>query len=167
VEEPGHATLVSGTLLHHILCTRHHLTGLLLCVLRLRSRRHSAGVECRRSSGRPNGVLVDLLQKEVIANFKKVREQRGVPDDGPEVLEVLVEEILGGGYFPLKVSSGGLFLLQEQAGGLHTMTCSGSLGFNGLSVLDKSIEPLLKGLGLQVQRHGREEVATPTRGCDG
>jgi hypothetical protein len=34
---------------------------------------------------------VDLLQKEVIANFEKIRERRGVPDDGPEVLEVLVE----------------------------------------------------------------------------
>jgi hypothetical protein len=72
VEEPGHAALVPGTLLHHVLCTRHHLTGLLLCMLWLRSQRHSAGVECRRSSGWPNGVQVDLLQKEVIANFKKV-----------------------------------------------------------------------------------------------
>jgi hypothetical protein len=34
---------------------------------------------------------VDLLQKEVIVNFKKVWERRGAPDDGPEVLEALVE----------------------------------------------------------------------------
>jgi hypothetical protein len=34
---------------------------------------------------------VDLLQKEVIVNFKKVRERRGALDDGPEVLEALVE----------------------------------------------------------------------------
>jgi hypothetical protein len=37
---------------------------------------------------------VDLLHKEVIANFlnfKKVRERRGAPDDDPEVLEALVE----------------------------------------------------------------------------
>jgi hypothetical protein len=34
---------------------------------------------------------VDLLQKEVIANFKKVQERRGAPDDGPEVLKALVE----------------------------------------------------------------------------
>jgi hypothetical protein len=34
---------------------------------------------------------VDLLQKEVIVNFKKVREQWGASDDGPEVLEALVE----------------------------------------------------------------------------
>jgi hypothetical protein len=46
------------------------------------------------------------------------------------------------------------------------MTCSGSLGFSGVSVLDKSVKPLLKGLGLRVQRHGGE-VAAPTRGCSG
>jgi hypothetical protein len=57
----------------------------------LRSRRRSAGVERRRSSGRPSGVQVDLLQKEVITNFKKVQERRGASDDGPEVLEALVE----------------------------------------------------------------------------
>jgi hypothetical protein len=57
----------------------------------LRSRRRSVGVERRRSSGRANGVQVDLLQKKAITNFKKVREQRGAPDDGPEVLEALVE----------------------------------------------------------------------------
>jgi hypothetical protein len=33
---------------------------------------------------------VDLLQKEVIMNFKKVREWRGALDDGLEVLEALV-----------------------------------------------------------------------------
>jgi hypothetical protein len=33
---------------------------------------------------------VDLLQK-VIMNFKKVKERRGALDDGPEVLEALVE----------------------------------------------------------------------------
>jgi hypothetical protein len=43
-------------------------------------------------------------------------------------------------------------------------TCSSSLGFSGVGVLDKSVEPLLKGLVLRVQRHGREEVAMPTRG---
>jgi hypothetical protein len=59
--------------------------------LRLRSQRRSAGVERRRSNGRPNGVQVDLLQKEVIANFKKVRERRGAPDDGLEVLKALIK----------------------------------------------------------------------------
>jgi hypothetical protein len=44
------------------------------------------------------------------------------------------------------------------------MMCSGSLGFSG--VLDKSVEPLSKGLGLQVQRHSGEEAAAPTKGCD-
>jgi hypothetical protein len=58
--------------------------------LQLRSRRRSAGVERRRSSEQPSGVQVDL-PKEVIVNFKKVRERRGAPDDGPEVLEALVE----------------------------------------------------------------------------
>jgi hypothetical protein len=49
VEEPGHASLVHGSLLHHhVLHARHHHAGLLLCVLRLRSRRHSAGVDDRR-----------------------------------------------------------------------------------------------------------------------
>jgi hypothetical protein len=62
-------------LLHHVLHARHHLAGLLLYVLWLRSRRRSAGVEWCRSSGRPKGVLVDFLQKEVIANFKKVQER--------------------------------------------------------------------------------------------
>jgi hypothetical protein len=42
--------------------------------LQLRSWWRSAGVEHRRSSGRPSGVHVDLLQKEVITNFKKVWE---------------------------------------------------------------------------------------------
>jgi hypothetical protein len=41
-------------------------------MLRLRSRRRSAGIERRRSSRRPSSVQVDLLQKEVITNFKKV-----------------------------------------------------------------------------------------------
>jgi hypothetical protein len=59
--------------------------------LRLRSRKRSAGVECRRSSERSSGVEVDLLQKEVIGDFKKVQEQRRASDDGPEVLEALVE----------------------------------------------------------------------------
>jgi hypothetical protein len=59
--------------------------------LRLRSRRLSAGAERHRSNEQPSGVQVDLLQKEVIMNFKKVREWRGAPDDGPEVLEALVE----------------------------------------------------------------------------
>jgi hypothetical protein len=110
VEEPGHAALVHGLLLclHQVLRARHNLIGLLLCVLRLRSRRRSAGVERRRSSD----VQVDLLQK-VITNFKKVRERRGAPDDGPKVLEVLVEEILGGSCLPLEVGDGSLFLLQE------------------------------------------------------
>jgi hypothetical protein len=103
VEELGHAALVHGPLLrlHHVLRARHHLTGLLLCVLRLRSQRHSAGVERRRSSGRPGGVQVDLLQKEVITNFKKVQERRGAPNDDPKELEELVEEILRGGFLPL------------------------------------------------------------------
>jgi hypothetical protein len=57
---------------------------------------------------------------------------------------------LGGGYLPLEVGGGGLFLLQEQAGGLHTTTCSSSLGFSGVGVLDKSVEPLPKGLSLRV-----------------
>jgi hypothetical protein len=43
-----------------------------------------------------------------------------------------------------------LFLIQEQASGLHTTMCSGSLGFSGVSILDKSVEPPPKGLGLQV-----------------
>jgi hypothetical protein len=60
-----------------------------------------------------------------------------------------------------------MFLLQEQADGLHMMTCSGSLGFSGVGVLDKSVGPLSKGLGLWVQRHGGEEAAVPTRGCSG
>jgi hypothetical protein len=59
--------------------------------LRLRSRRHSAGVECRRSSKRSNGDPEVDLQKEVIANFKKVQEQRRASYDGPEVLEALIE----------------------------------------------------------------------------
>jgi hypothetical protein len=92
---------------------------------------------------------VDLLQKEVISNFKKVLERRA-PDDGLEVLEALVEETLGGSCLPLVVGGDGLFLLQEQASGLHTTTCSGSLGFSGVGVLDKSVEPLPKGLGLRV-----------------
>jgi hypothetical protein len=29
--------------------------------------------------------------EEVTTNFKKVRERRGAPDDGPKVLEALVE----------------------------------------------------------------------------
>jgi hypothetical protein len=57
---------------------------------------------------------------------------------------------LGGGCLPLEVGGGGLFLLHEQAGGLHTMTCSGSLGFSGVGVLDKSVEPLPMGLDLWV-----------------
>jgi hypothetical protein len=60
-----------------------------------------------------------------------------------------------------------MFLLQEQAGGLHTTMCSGSLGFSGVDILDKSVKQLPKGLGLQVRRHGGEETATPTRGCGG
>jgi hypothetical protein len=51
--------------------------------LQLRSRRRSAGVEHRRSSRRPSGVQVDLFQKEIIVNLKKVQERRGVSDDGP------------------------------------------------------------------------------------
>jgi hypothetical protein len=43
--------------------------------------------------------------------------------------------------------------------------CSGSLGFSDVDVLDKSIEPLLKGLVLRVRRHVEEEVAAPTRGA--
>jgi hypothetical protein len=35
---------------------------------------------------------VDLLQ-EVIVNFKKLRERRGASDDGPKVLEALVEAV--------------------------------------------------------------------------
>jgi hypothetical protein len=38
-----------------------------------------------------------------------------------------------------------MFLLLEQAGGLHMTTCSGSLGFSSVGVLDKSVEPLPKG----------------------
>jgi hypothetical protein len=57
----------------------------------LRSQRRSAGVECCRSSGRPSSVQVDLLQKKVITNFKKVQEWRGASNDGLEVLEALVE----------------------------------------------------------------------------
>jgi hypothetical protein len=60
--------------------------------LRLRSRRRSASVERRRSCGRPNSVQVNLLQ-EVIVNFKKLRERRGASDDGPKVLEALVEAV--------------------------------------------------------------------------
>jgi hypothetical protein len=40
--------------------------------LRLRIRRHSAGVERHRSSGQRSGAQEDLLQKEVIMRFKKV-----------------------------------------------------------------------------------------------
>jgi hypothetical protein len=47
------------------------------------------------------------------------------------------------------------------------MTCSGSLGFSGVDVLDKSVEPLSKGLGLRIRMHDGEEAAAPTRGCDG
>jgi hypothetical protein len=49
-------------------------------------------------------------------------------------------------------------------GDLHMTTCSDSLGFSNVGVLDKSVEPLPKGLGLQVRRHGGEEVVVPTRG---
>jgi hypothetical protein len=52
------------------------------------------------------------------------------------------------------------------AGGRPT-TCSGSLGFSNVDVLDKNVEPLSKGLGLEVRRHGGEEAAAPTRGCGG
>jgi hypothetical protein len=62
--------------------------------LRLRSWRCSAGVEHCRSSRWPSGVQVDLFQKVVIINFKKVQERRGAPDDGHEVLEVLVEAMM-------------------------------------------------------------------------
>jgi hypothetical protein len=41
----------SPGVLHHVLRARHHLAGLLLYVLRLRSQRRSAGVERRRCSG--------------------------------------------------------------------------------------------------------------------
>jgi hypothetical protein len=63
VEEPGHVALVHMPLLclHHVLRACHHLTGLLLCVMWLRSWRRSASVEHRRSSSRPNGVQVDLM----------------------------------------------------------------------------------------------------------
>jgi hypothetical protein len=43
-----------------------------------------------------------------------------------------------------------MFLLQEQVGGLHMTTCSGSLGFSGVGVLDKSVKPLPNSLGLLV-----------------
>jgi hypothetical protein len=56
----------------------------------------------------------------------------------------------GGGCLLLEVGGGGLFLLQEQAGRLHTMMCSGNLGFSGVSILDKSVKPLPKGLCLRV-----------------
>jgi hypothetical protein len=59
--------------------------------LLLRSLRNSAGVEHRRSSGRPHGVQVDLIQNKVIVNFNKVQQRRGASDDGPEMLEMLVE----------------------------------------------------------------------------
>jgi hypothetical protein len=36
---------------------------------------------------------VDLLQKKVITNFKKVREWRGASDGGPKMLETLVEAV--------------------------------------------------------------------------
>jgi hypothetical protein len=59
--------------------------------LQLRSQRRSAGVEHCRCSRWPSGIQVDLLQKEVIVNFKEVQEWRGASDDGPEMLKVLVE----------------------------------------------------------------------------
>jgi hypothetical protein len=40
-----------------------------------------------------------------------------------------------------------------------------ALAFSGVGVLDKSVEPLPKGLSLRVRRHGGEEVAAPTRGA--
>jgi hypothetical protein len=79
--------------------------------------------------------------------------------------DVVGEYCVSGGCLPLEVGNGGLFFLQEEAGGLHMMTCSGNLGFSGVGVLDKSTEPLPKGLSLRVQRHGGEEAAAPTKGC--
>jgi hypothetical protein len=44
------------------------------------------------------------------------------------------------------------------------MTCSDSLGFNDVCILDESVESLSKGIGLRFQRHGREEATALTRG---
>jgi hypothetical protein len=57
----------------------------------LGSRRRSAGVEHRRSSRWSDGVQVNLLQQEVIPNFKEFWERRGMLDDGHKVFEALVE----------------------------------------------------------------------------
>jgi hypothetical protein len=38
----------------------------------------------------------------------------------------------------------------SQVGDLHMTTCSGSLGFSSVDILDKSVEPLPKGLSLWV-----------------
>jgi hypothetical protein len=43
------------------------------------------------------------------------------------------------------------------------MTFNDSLGFNDVGVLDKSVEPLHKGLDLRVWRHGGEEAVAPIR----
>jgi hypothetical protein len=121
----------------------------------------------------PNGVVGECSVQHDIHQLANVWYRRGLDmkvGDECQVVGGTVDHVgrsrgrgrrrqqpFGGDCLPLEVGSNGMFLLQEQVGGLHTTTCSDSRGISGVGVLDKSIEPLSKGLGAATSSSNQEE----------